>query len=54
MIGFSFCSSGASFVTERLGRAKQIFIGDFEIVHAKTEMMEMDTEFELPFLEPED
>jgi uncharacterized protein YlxP (DUF503 family) len=54
MVAFSICSGGAGFVTEQLEKAKRFFMGDFEVVHAKTEMMEMDTGFELPFLEPEE
>lgn len=54
MIGFCFCSGKSEVVTSQLEKAKRIFIGDFEIVHAKTEVTELNTEFELPLLEPED
>jgi hypothetical protein len=33
---------------------KRLFVGEFEVVYAKTDVMEMDTGFELPFLEPEE
>ena len=51
MIAFCICSGKSEVVTDHLERAKRIFIGDFEIVHAKTEISEMETEFELPFID---
>jgi len=50
-IGFSICSGGAGFVEAEIEKAKRIFIGDFEIAHAKTEMIEIDSGFELPLFE---
>jgi hypothetical protein len=54
MVAFSICSAGASYVTEQLEKVKRLFVGEFEVVYAKTDVMEMDTGFELPFLEPEE
>lgn len=54
MIGFVICSHSVGAAAEQLEKAKRIFIGDFEVVHAKKEILELDTGFELPFLDPED
>ncbi len=52
LIGFAFCSAEAALVENQIERAKRIFVGDFEIVNAKTEYMEMETGFELPLIDP--
>ena len=54
MIGFCFCSGKSETVTNQMERVKRIFIGDFEIVHAKTDINELETGFELPLIEPQD
>jgi len=53
MIGFCFCSGESEVVTNHMERAKRIFVGDFEIVHAKTDFNELETGFEMPLIDPE-
>lgn len=54
MIGFCLCSGSAAVVAQQLDKAKRIFIGDFEVVDAKTEVIEVETGFQIPWIEPED